>query len=72
MSGILVFVVLFPAVAAGVIALTVPRESQGQAKWLALAATSLVFLFSLALVIAFDRSPGTPSADAFQFESQTT
>jgi NADH-quinone oxidoreductase subunit M len=69
---VLVFAVLFPAVAAGVIALVVPRESTGIAKWLALLATGMTFAAALALVVAFDRDPGNVQADAFQFESQST
>ncbi|MBI5290020.1 MAG: NADH-quinone oxidoreductase subunit M [Chloroflexi bacterium] len=72
MSGILVFTVFFPAVAAAVIALTAERESETQAKWLALIATLTTFITSLILVLAFDRSPGLPSSDAFQFDSQAT
>jgi NADH-quinone oxidoreductase subunit M len=70
MNGILVFVVFFPAVAAVVVALTVDRKDDRLPKWMALLATALVFAFSLALVIAFDRSPG--EADLFQYESQAT
>jgi NADH-quinone oxidoreductase subunit M len=69
---VLVFAVLFPAVAEGVIALVVPRESTGIAKWLALLATGMTFAAALALVVAFDRDPGNVQADAFQFESQST
>jgi len=72
MSGILVFTVFFPAVAAAVVALTAERESEDQAKWLALIATLTTFITSLVLVLAFDRSPGLPSSDAFQFDSQAT
>ncbi|MEX0751018.1 MAG: NADH-quinone oxidoreductase subunit M, partial [Dehalococcoidia bacterium] len=72
MNGLLVFAVFFPAVAAGVVMLTVPRESENQAKWLALIATMTAFVASIVLLGAFDRSPGTPSADQFQFDSQAT
>jgi len=72
MSGFLVFTVFFPAVAAAVIGLTAQRESQDQAKWLALIATVTTFVTSLMLVLAFDRSPGVPSGDTFQFDSQAT
>jgi NADH-quinone oxidoreductase subunit M len=72
MNGLLVFAVFFPAVAAGVLMLTVPRESENQAKWLALIATMTSFVATLVLLVAFDRSPGTPSADQFQFDSQAT
>lgn len=72
MNGMLVFAVFFPAVASAVIMLTVPRESENQAKWLALIATLTSFVVSIALLAAFDRSPGTPSVDQFQFESQAT
>ncbi|MHB8516442.1 MAG: complex I subunit 4 family protein [Dehalococcoidia bacterium] len=68
----MVFTVFFPAIAAAVVALTVPRESTGQAKWLALLATLGVFVTSLVLVIGFDRSPGTATPNAFQFVSQST
>ena len=72
MSGVLVFTVFFPAVAAAVIALTAQRESQDQAKWLALVATLTTFITSLILLLGFDRSPGVAGADAFQFDSQAT
>jgi len=72
MNGLLVFAVFFPAVAAGVIMLTVPRESENQAKWLALIATLTSFVASIVLLAAFDRSPGTPTTDQFQFDSQAT
>jgi len=72
MNGLLVFTVFFPAVAAAVILLTVPRENQEQAKWLALIAALVSFAGSLVLIIAFDRSPGVPQSDLFQFESQAT
>ena len=72
MNGMLVFVVFFPAVAAAVIAWTVPRESQGQARWVALAASLITFVPSLILLLAFDRSPGEITNDTFQFESQAT
>ncbi|HET6615276.1 MAG TPA: NADH-quinone oxidoreductase subunit M [Dehalococcoidia bacterium] len=72
MNGLLVFAVFFPAVAAGVLMLTVPRESENQAKWLSLIATMTSFVATLVLLVAFDRSPGTPSADQFQFDSQAT
>lgn len=72
MNGLLIFTVFFPVVAAGVVMLTVPRESTGQAKWLALLATLTSFIGSIVLVVAFDRSPGEVSANPFQFESQGT
>ena len=72
MNGLLVFAVFFPAVAAAVVMLTVPRESENQAKWLALIATMTSFVASLILLAAFDRSPGVPSAEQFQFASQAT
>ena len=72
MNGLLVFTVFFPAVAAAVVMLTVARESVNQAKWLALAATMVSFVGSLILIFAFDRSPGDPSSNAFQFASQAT
>lgn len=72
MSSILIFAVLFPAVAAAVIAFTVPRESTDQAKWLALLATGMVLVAAVVLVLGFDRSPGEATADPFQFESQAT
>jgi NADH-quinone oxidoreductase subunit M len=72
MNGLLVFAVFFPAVAAAVVMVTVPRESENQAKWLALIATMTSFVATLVLLIAFDRNPGTPSADQFQFDSQAT
>ncbi len=68
----LVFTVFFPAVAAAVVMLTVPRESTTQARWLALATTLTVFATSCALVIAFDRSPGELRSSPFQFVSQST
>jgi NADH-quinone oxidoreductase subunit M len=70
-ASVLVFTVFFPAVAAFVALLTVQRESISQARFLALAATSMTFVASLILVFAFDRSPGVPG-DQFQFESQAT
>jgi NADH-quinone oxidoreductase subunit M len=72
MNGLLVFTVFFPAVAAGVVMLTVPRESENQAKWLALMATMTSFVASIILLFAFNRHPGQTSADAFQFESAAT
>jgi len=72
MNGILVFSVFFPAVAAAVILLTVPRESTDQAKWLALLATLASLVATIVLVFAFDRSPGEPSSEPFQFASQAT
>ena len=72
MDGLLIFTVFFPAVAAGVILLTVPRDSTTQARWLALLATLTVLVTSVVLVSAFDRSPGEPQANPFQFESQGT
>jgi NADH-quinone oxidoreductase subunit M len=71
MNAVLVYVVLFPAVAALVIALVVPREESSMAKWLALIATGMTFAAALALVVAFDRHSGA-QADPFQFESQST
>lgn len=71
MSGLLVFTVFFPAVAAAVILFTVPRARDADPKWLALAATLTTFLTSLVLILAFDRSPGQASPP-FQFESQAT
>lgn len=72
MNGLLIFTVFFPAVAAGVVALTVQRESVNQAKWLALIATLTTFITSLILVLAFERSPGEVTGDQYQFESQAT
>ncbi len=72
MNGVLVFTVFFPAVAAAVLMLAVPRDSQGQAKWLALMATGASFAASVVLVFAFDRHPGEVAANPFQFESQGT
>ena len=72
MSGLLIFTVFFPAVAAAVVLLAVPRDSTGQARWLALLATLTVLVSSIVLVFAFDRSPGEPQANPFQFESQST
>src|SRR3954468_22108619 len=72
MNGLLIFTIFFPAVAAAVIMLTVERESENQAKWLALLATGAVFVTSVILVFAFDRSPGEATGNAFQFESQAT
>jgi NADH-quinone oxidoreductase subunit M len=71
MNGVLVFTVFFPAIAAAVVLLTVPRDDQSQARWLALLSTVTVFVTSLVLVVAFDRSPAAGDA-AFQFESQAT
>jgi len=71
-NGLLVFTVLFPAIAAAVVMLTVPRESTDQARWLALIATLSVFAASCVLVIAFDRSPGAATPDPFQFVTQAT
>ena len=62
MNGLLVFTVFFPAVAAGVVMLTVPRESVNQAKWLALIATLTSLVGSVILLLAFDRHPGEASA----------
>jgi NADH-quinone oxidoreductase subunit M len=67
MNGVLVFTVFFPAIAAAVLLLTVPRENAAQARWLALLSTLGVFAASLVLVVVFDRGDG---AEAFQFESQ--
>jgi len=72
MDGLLVFTVFFPAVAAFVVLLTVPRDSQDQAKWLALISTLAVFVTSLVLIMRFDRSPGDASGAPFQFESNAT
>lgn len=72
MNGLLVFTVFFPAVAAAVILFTVPRDSTGQARWLALIATLVTLATSIALMIAFDRDPGAMQANPFQFESQAT
>ena len=72
MNGLLVFTVFFPAIAAAVVMLTVPRESIAQARWLALMATLAVFAASCVLVVAFDRSPGVATPDPFQFVSQST
>ncbi len=72
MEGLLVFTVFFPAVAAGVIMLTVPRDSVGQAKWLALTAALISLVASVVLLAAFDRSPGDVQPNPFQFESQAT
>ncbi len=72
MNSVLVFAVFMPAVAAAVVLLTVPRDSIGQAKWLALGATLMSFVASLILVFAFDRSPGDVQPNPFQFESQAT
>jgi NADH-quinone oxidoreductase subunit M len=70
-SSILVALVFFPAVAAAVILFTVPRERQDDPKWLALFATMAVFIASVVLIFAFDRSPGEASSP-FQFASQAT
>ncbi len=72
MNGLLIFTIFFPAVAAVVIMLTAERESENQAKWLALIATLAVFVTTLILIFAFDRSPGDATGNAFQFESQAT
>ena len=72
MNSVLVFTVFMPAVAAAVLLFTVPRDSIGQAKWLALGATLMSFAGSLILLLAFDRSPGDVQANPFQFESQAT
>jgi NADH-quinone oxidoreductase subunit M len=72
MDSLLAFVVFFPAAAAAVVLLTVPRESTDQAKWLALAATVVTLVGSVVLVFAFDRDPGEVQANPFQFESQGT
>ncbi len=72
MNGLLVFVVFFPAVAAGVVMFTVPRESENQAKWLALMATMTSFVGSIILLFAFDRHPGEATGSQFQFESVAT
>ena len=72
MNSVLVFTVFMPAVAAAVLLLTVPRDSIGQAKWLALGATLMSFAGSLILLLAFDRSPGDVQPNPFQFESQAT
>src|SRR4029079_7115904 len=70
-SGLLVFTVFFPAVAAAVIALTVPRSRGDDAKVLALVATFVVFVTSLVLIIGFDRSSPETSPQ-FQYASQAT
>jgi NADH-quinone oxidoreductase subunit M len=72
MDGLLIFAVFFPAVAAAVVLLTVPRDSVDQAKWIALAATLTTLICSVMLVLAFDRNPGEVQANPFQFESQGT
>ncbi len=72
MNGLLVFLVFFPAVAAGVVVLTVPREDETQSRWLALAATMTSFVASLVLIFRFDRTPGEASTAPFQFTSQAT
>ncbi len=72
MNGLLVFTVFFPAVAAGVVMFTVPRESEDQAKWLALMATLTSLAGSVMLLVAFDRHPGEAVGDPFQFESTAT
>jgi len=71
MSGLLIFTVFFPAVAAAVVLLTVPRDSTNQARWLALLATATVLISSIVLVIGFDRSDQAQAAP-FQFVSQST
>jgi len=70
LNGLLVFAVFFPAVAAGVIALSVPRDDANQTKWLALLATLSSFAASVVLLFRFDRSPEAP--DLFQFSSRAT
>ncbi len=72
MDGLLIFAVFFPAVAAAVVMIIVPREAAWQAKWLALTATLATFGCAVALAIAFDRDPGELQANPFQFESQGT
>ncbi len=72
MNGLLMFVVFFPAVAAAVVMLTVPRDSVNQAKWIALAASLITLVGSVVLAFAFDTSPGEVQANPFQFESQGT
>lgn len=72
MNSVLVFTVFMPAVAAAVLLLTVPRESTGQAKWLALVAALMSFGAALILLFSFDRSPGDVQPNPFQFESQAT
>ena len=67
MDGLLIFVVFFPAVAAATIAVIAPREDRTLVRWLALASTLAVFVLSIVLLIAFDRSPGEPSSSPFQF-----
>jgi NADH-quinone oxidoreductase subunit M len=71
-NGLLVFTVFFPAVAAAVVLLTVPREDEGQTKWLALMATITTLVTSLILLARFDRSPGQVQTSPFQFSSQAT
>ena len=58
MDGLLIFAVFVPSVAAGVVLLTVPRDSVNQAKWIALAATLTTLVCSAMLALAFDRNPG--------------
>ena len=50
MSGVLVFVVLFPAVAAAVVMLGSRRDDDVSPKWLALATTLMVLIAALVLV----------------------
>src|SRR5207302_179354 len=66
MSGVLVFTVLFPAVAAAVIFLGSRRDDETYPKWLALTTTLIVLAMSLALVVRFDRSPAELSGQQFQ------
>ena len=58
MDGLLIFVVFFPAVAAATIGLIAPRDDRTLVRALALASTLAVFVLSIVLLIAFDRSPG--------------
>jgi NADH-quinone oxidoreductase subunit M len=72
MEGLLIFAVFFPAVAAAVVMIVVPREGNGEAKWLALAATLMTLGCTIVLAVAFDRNPGEMQTNPFQFESQGT
>ncbi len=72
MSGVLVFLVLFPAVAAAVVMLGSRRDDDVSPKWLALATTMMVLIAALVLVIRFDRTPADISGEQFQFMSRGT
>jgi NADH-quinone oxidoreductase subunit M len=72
MSGVLVFTVLFPAVAAAVIFLGSRHEDETYPKWLALTTALIVLATSLALVVRFDRTPAEISGEQFQFMSRAT